>query len=52
MQLVPDLKPVELLMSGVLVGGIVMFGILPASLIELSAETVSRMLRVIAERLS
>jgi NADH-quinone oxidoreductase subunit M len=52
MQLVPDLKPVELLMSGVLVGGIVMFGILPASLIGLSAETVSRMLRVIAERLS
>ena len=52
MQSVPDLKPVELLMSGVLVGSIVLFGILPASLIELSSETVSRMLRVIAERLS
>lgn len=52
MQLVPDLKPVELLMSGVLVSGIVVFGLLPGTLIELSSETVSRMLRVIAERLS
>jgi NADH-quinone oxidoreductase subunit M len=52
MHAIADLKPVELLMSGTLVGAIMFFGLLPASLIDLSAETVSRMLRVIAERLS
>lgn len=52
MHSIPDLKPVELLMSGVLVSGIVLFGLVPAPLIDLSAETVGRMLRVIAERLS
>jgi NADH-quinone oxidoreductase subunit M len=51
MQSIADLKPIELLMSGVLVSGIVLFGLLPAPLIQLSAETVNRMLRVIAERL-
>jgi NADH-quinone oxidoreductase subunit M len=41
----------ELLASGVLVGGIVLFGLLPAPLIDLSAVTVSKMVSVIGERL-
>lgn len=52
MQKIPDLKPVELIASGVLVTGIVLFGLMPAPLIDLSRETVGRMLRVIGERLS
>jgi len=51
MQQIADLKPVELMASGILVGGIVLFGLLPAPLIELSAATVERMLAVIGERL-
>ncbi len=51
MQAIADLKPLELLSSGVLVGGIVLFGLLPAPLIELSTATVSTMLTVIGERL-
>jgi NADH-quinone oxidoreductase subunit M len=52
MQAIPDLKPVELAASGLLVSGIVLFGLLPAPLIGLSKETVSRMMQIIAERLS
>jgi NADH-quinone oxidoreductase subunit M len=51
MQAVPDLRPMELLASGVLVGGIVLFGLLPAPLIDVSAVTVSKMVSVIGERL-
>lgn len=51
MQFIADLKPLELLVSGVLVGCIVLFGLLPAPLIELSTSTVGRMMRVIGERL-
>jgi NADH-quinone oxidoreductase subunit M len=51
MQTVPDLRPMELLASGVLVGGIVLFGLLPAPLIDLSAMTVTKMVSVIGERL-
>jgi NADH-quinone oxidoreductase subunit M len=51
MQTVPDLRPMELLASGVLVGGIVLFGLLPAPLIDLSAVTVKKMVSVIVERL-
>lgn len=51
MQQIPDLKPVELMASGVLVAGIVLFGLLPAPLIALSSETVAGMLNVIGERL-
>ncbi|MCK9607006.1 MAG: NADH-quinone oxidoreductase subunit M [Methylomonas sp.] len=51
MQRIADLKPVEMMASGLLVGCIVLFGLLPAPLIELSTATVSRMMVVIGERL-
>ena len=51
MQRISDLKPVELMASGILVIGIVWFGLLPAPLIELSTATVGRMMTVIGERL-
>lgn len=51
MQAIADLKPLELLSSGILVGGIVLFGLLPAPLIRLSTATVDKMLAVIVERL-
>lgn len=51
MRHIADLKPVELMASGVLVTAIVFFGLIPAPLIELSTSTVGRMLRVIGERL-
>ncbi|MGZ4998948.1 MAG: complex I subunit 4 family protein [Methylomonas sp.] len=51
MQQIADLGPLELMASGVLVGGIVLFGLLPAPLIELSTATIGRMLVVIGERL-
>lgn len=51
MQSIADLKPLELLSSSVLVGGIVLFGLLPAPLIELSTTTINTMLTVIGERL-
>lgn len=51
MQQIADLKPVELMASGVLVGGIVLFGLLPSPLIELSTATVGKMLAVMGGRL-
>lgn len=51
MQSIADLKPVEMMASGLLVAGIVLFGLLPAPLIELSTATVGRMMAVIGERL-
>lgn len=51
MQAIADLKPLELMASGILVAGIVLFGLLPGPLIELSTATVERMLSVIGERL-
>jgi NADH-quinone oxidoreductase subunit M len=51
MQQIADLQPLELLASGILVAGIVLFGLLPAPLIDLSAVTVNRMLTVMDERL-
>jgi NADH-quinone oxidoreductase subunit M len=48
---IADLKSLELMASGVLVGGIVLFGLLPAPLIELSTATVGKMLAVMGERL-
>lgn len=48
---IADLTPPELAASAVLVGCIVVFGLLPAPLIELSAASVGRMLAVIGERL-
>ncbi|MCQ8102710.1 NADH-quinone oxidoreductase subunit M [Methylomonas sp. SURF-2] len=51
MQTVADLQPLELMASGVLVAGIVLFGLLPGPLIELSTSTIDRMLLTIGERL-
>lgn len=51
MREIADLKPLELVSSGILVGGIVLFGLLPAPLIDLSTATVGKMLAVIGERL-
>lgn len=51
MQSIADLQPLELMASGILVAGIVLFGLLPGPLIELSTSTVDRMLSVIGERL-
>lgn len=52
MQQIADLKASEILASGILVGAIVLFGLLPAPLLEISEETVSKMLKVIGERLA
>ncbi len=46
-----DLQPVEMVASGILVAGVVLFGLLPAPLIELSSVTVGNMLVLISERL-
>ncbi len=43
MKQIEDIRPPELLALSVLVGGIVLFGLLPASLVELSAATISQM---------
>jgi NADH-quinone oxidoreductase subunit M len=43
MKQIEDLRPPELLALSVLVGAIVLFGLLPASLVELSAATISQM---------
>ena len=51
MRQVTDLKPIELTASGLLVSSIVLFGLLPAPLIELSSKTVGRMISIIGESL-
>lgn len=51
MQHIADLKPLEWLASGTLVGAIVLFGLMPAPLIDLSNATVAHMLSVIGARL-
>ncbi|MDD5578801.1 MAG: NADH-quinone oxidoreductase subunit M [Methylobacter sp.] len=43
MQTIEDLRPPELLAAGILVGGIVLFGLLPAALIDLSSATITQM---------
>jgi NADH-quinone oxidoreductase subunit M len=43
MKQIEDLRPPELLALGILVSGIVLFGLLPASLIDLSTATISQM---------
>ena len=50
MQQIDDLKSMELLAAGVLVAGIVFFGLLPASLIELSTVTIAQMNTLISPR--
>jgi len=51
MQHIPDLRPTEWLAAGTLVTGIVLFGLLPTPLIDLSSATVAHMLSVIGARL-
>ena len=51
MKQIEDLRPPELLALGILVAGIVLFGLLPASLIDLSTATVSHMNSLIRLRL-
>ncbi len=45
------LRPPELLGLGILVAGIVLFGLLPASLIDLSTATISQMNGLIRPRM-
>lgn len=51
MQQIADLKTPEILAAGLLVAGIVLFGLLPAPLIELSAATLAQMNKQITQRL-
>jgi NADH-quinone oxidoreductase subunit M len=51
MQAIPDLDRRELLAAGLLVGLIVLFGLLPAALIDLSAATVQQINTAITARL-
>jgi NADH-quinone oxidoreductase subunit M len=51
MKEIEDLRPPELLALGILVGGIVLFGLLPASLVDLSAATTSHMNSLVRLRL-
>jgi NADH-quinone oxidoreductase subunit M len=43
MQQIEDLRSPELLAAGILVAGIVLFGLLPATLIDLSSATITQM---------
>jgi NADH-quinone oxidoreductase subunit M len=51
MQQLEDLRAPELLAAGILVSGIVIFGLFPALLLDLSAATVRQMNAVISERI-
>ncbi|MDD2761057.1 MAG: NADH-quinone oxidoreductase subunit M, partial [Methylomonas sp.] len=51
MQRIADLKPHEWLASGTLAAGIVLLGLLPEPLIDISTATVTHMLGVISARL-
>jgi NADH-quinone oxidoreductase subunit M len=51
MQQIADLKAPEVLAAGLLVAGIVLFGLLPAQLIELSAATITQINNQISQRL-
>ncbi len=50
MQQLEDLRPPELVAAGVLVLGIVLFGLMPARLIDLSATTLTQMHSLIKQR--
>jgi NADH-quinone oxidoreductase subunit M len=50
MQQIQDLRPTELLAAGILAAAIVFFGILPASLVDLSAATVTQFDSLIKQR--
>jgi NADH-quinone oxidoreductase subunit M len=51
MKQIEDLRPQELLALGILVSGIVLFGLLPAALIDLSTATISEMNSLVRLRL-
>jgi NADH-quinone oxidoreductase subunit M len=51
MQSITDLNTPEFLAAGALVGGIVLFGLLPAPLIELSAATITQIHNQVSQRL-
>ncbi|MDP3332680.1 MAG: NADH-quinone oxidoreductase subunit M, partial [Methylococcaceae bacterium] len=51
MQQLEDLRPPELLAAGILVAGIVFFGLMPTPLIELSQATLADMNRLIKLRI-
>jgi NADH-quinone oxidoreductase subunit M len=51
MQALEDLRTPELLAAGILVSGIVLFGLFPAPLLDLSATTISQMSTVISQRI-
>jgi NADH-quinone oxidoreductase subunit M len=51
MKQIEDLRPQELLALGILVSGIVLFGLLPAALIDLSTATISEMNNLVRLRL-
>ena len=51
MQTLEDLRTPELLAAGLLVSGIVLFGLFPAPLLDLSATTISQMSSVISQRI-
>lgn len=51
MQQLEDLKTPELLAAGILVTGIVLFGLSPGPLLDLSAATISQMNGVISQRI-
>ncbi len=51
MQTLEDLSTPELLAAGILVSGIVLFGLFPAALLDLSATTISQMSSVISQRI-
>ncbi len=51
MQQLEDMRPPELLAAGILLTGIVLFGLLPAPLLDLSAATISRMNATISQRI-
>ncbi|MGZ8173818.1 MULTISPECIES: complex I subunit 4 family protein [Methylobacter] len=51
MRQIEDLRAPELLAAGILVTGIVFFGLLPAPLLDLSAATISQMNSLISQRI-
>ena len=51
MQSLNDLNASELLAAGILVGGIVLFGLMPSPLLNLSAATISQMNELISQRI-
>jgi NADH-quinone oxidoreductase subunit M len=51
LQHIADLQPYEMLATGILVSGIILFGLFPAPLIQLSAATITQLQHLINERI-